>query len=86
MKFLSEHLDRMVGKILNLIEELYCKKYTGRIEVDKLPVGYAAKFWLDKNNPTLIAAEIEDPEQFLKFMREELRTRYWHHNVYAHII
>lgn len=76
----------MVTKILNLIEELYCKKYTGKLEVEKLPVGYSAKFWLDKNTPTYISAQIENEEDFLHFMRDELKNRYWHHNTYYHII
>ena len=76
----------MVTKILNLIEELYCKKYIGKIEIEKLPVGYSTKFWLDKNNPTTISAEIDNEENFLQFMRDELKNRYWHHNTYYHII
>ena len=76
----------MVTKVLNLIEELYCKRYVGRIEIEKLPVGYSAKFWLDKNNPTTTSAEIDKEEDFLQFMREELKNRYWHHNTYYHII
>lgn len=76
----------MVTKVLNLIEELYCKRYVGRIEIEKLPVGYSTKFWLDKNNPTTISAEIDKEEDFLQFMREELKNRYWHHNTYYHII
>ena len=76
----------MVTKVLNLIEELYCKRYVGRIEIEKLPVGYSVKFWLDKNNPTTISAEIDKEEDFLQFMREELKNRYWHHNTYYHII
>lgn len=76
----------MVTKILDLIKELYCKEYIGKIEVEKLHVGYAVKFWLDKNTPTTISAEIENEEDFLQFMREELKNRYWHHNTYYHII
>jgi hypothetical protein len=59
----------MITKILDLIKELYCKEYIGKIEVEKLHVGYAVKFWLDKNTPTTISAEIENEEDFLQFMR-----------------
>lgn len=76
----------MITKILDLIKELYCKEYIGKIEVEKLHVGYAVKFWLDKNTPTTISAEIENEEDFLQFMRQELKNRYWHHNTYYHII
>lgn len=76
----------MITKILDLIKELYCKEYIGKIEVEKLHVGYVVKFWLDKNTPTTISAEIENEEDFLQFMREELKNRYWHHNTYYHII
>lgn len=76
----------MVTKILNLIKELYCREYIGEIKVEKLPVGYTVKFLLDKNTPTTISAEIENEEDFLQFMRKELKNRYWHHNTYYHII
>lgn len=76
----------MITKILDLIKELYCKEYIGKIEVEKLHVGYAVKFWLDKNTPTTISAEIENEEDFLQFMRQELKNRYWHHNTYYRII
>lgn len=73
----------MVNKILSLIEDVYCKKYVGKLEVEKLPCGYSVKFWLDRNNPTIIAADIEDIDSFLNFLRQELKVNRWHYNQYT---
>lgn len=73
----------MVGKILDLIEQIYCKKYIGKLKVEKLPIGYSVGFWLDRNTPTIIAAEIEDENDFLQYLAKELRNSYWHHNKYT---
>ena len=75
----------MVNKVLELIRQVYCKEYTGRLEVEKLPIGYAVKIWLDRNTPTMIAAEIEDPDKFLEYIKEELKNSRWHYTKYTKI-
>ena len=56
--------------------DIYKKKYVGRLNIQKLnPVGYCIKFGMDRPfNPLVIYAELEDKE-FLKFLRDELKTK-----------
>jgi hypothetical protein len=62
---------------------VYCKKYIGKLEVEKLPTGFAAKFWIDRNNPNVIAADLTDPEDFLKYLEKELKVNRWHYSQYT---
>lgn len=73
----------MVNKILALIEEVYCKKYIGKLQVEKLPIGYSAKFWIDRNNPSIIAAELDNPDDFLNYLKEQLKINRWNHSQYT---
>lgn len=69
--------------ILQLIEDLYQKKYIGHIKIKKLkPLGYTV--WLGMNNddkPIIISAEL-DKVRFLKFFKQELLDRHWDHIKY----
>ena len=64
--------------ILQLIQEIYCKKYVGHIRLTKLnPLGW--EDWLGMNNddkPIVISAELPD-DKFLKFFKKELLDRDW---------
>ena len=65
------------NKILQLIEDIYNKKYIGKIKVTKYPMGWGV--WLGMNNndkPIIIAAELSD-KMFLKFFKKELLDRNW---------
>ena len=65
------------NKILQLIEDIYNKKYIGKIKVTKYPMGWGV--WLGMNNndkPINIIAELPD-NKFLTFFREELLNRNW---------
>lgn len=62
--------------ILEHILNIYNKKYTGKIKVQKLdPVGYRVELGLSTpEKPLVIYAELPD-EQFIKFFKKELKTK-----------
>ena len=62
--------------ILDYILELYKCKYIGEIKIEDLdPVGYKVSFYFDRSeNPVVVIADLPD-EEFLSFIREEIRAR-----------
>nr|DAW84487.1 MAG TPA: hypothetical protein [Caudoviricetes sp.] len=62
--------------ILNIIEEIYSKRYNSKLFVTELPGGgYSAKFALNNiDKPLVISAQLNATD-FLKFMRQELRDK-----------
>ena len=62
--------------IQEYILDIYKKKYTGKIEIQKLnPIGYSIKLGMDTpNKPVTIYGELED-KAFLKFLKQELKDR-----------
>ncbi len=68
--------EEIKQKILSLIEEIYKKKYIGKLWVRKMtPIGFQAKFGLNNDDkPLVITAELSDKD-FIKFMRQELIDR-----------
>ncbi len=69
----TEDLEQLT---LEYIQNLYKRKYIGKIKVVKLnPIGYSVKLGLISiDQPISIYAELED-EQFLKFLKQELKDR-----------
>nr|DAX09113.1 MAG TPA: Putative transposase [Bacteriophage sp.] len=65
--------------ILDYIRELYEMEYIGGLEITDLdPVGYKISFNFDKSEmPLVIIADLPD-EEFLPFIKEELRSRKLH--------
>lgn len=65
-------------KILQLIEDVYNKKYIGTIKVTKInPIGYTIRLGMNNNDkPIMISAELSD-DKFIKFFRQELLDRHW---------
>lgn len=65
-------------KILQLIEDVYNKKYVGHIKVTKLnPIGWGVRLGMNNDDkPIIIDAELPD-DKFLKFFRKELLDRDW---------
>lgn len=55
---------------------IYHKKYIGKLSIQKLePVGYCIRFGMDRPfQPLVIYAELED-EEFLKFLKQELKSK-----------
>lgn len=62
--------------ILENIMDIYKMEYIGKLKVTKLnPKGYEIKLGMNTPEaPFIIYGELED-EQFLKFLKEELRNR-----------
>jgi hypothetical protein len=63
--------------ILEAVQDIYHKKYVGRIEVDKLQNGYTLRMWFNKpESPITISADLNATD-FIKFIRKELRERHF---------
>lgn len=62
--------------IREYILDMYDKEYSGKLQIEKLnPIGYHVVFGLSTpEKPLVIYAELPD-EQFLKFLKEELRIK-----------
>nr|DAH34258.1 MAG TPA: hypothetical protein [Caudoviricetes sp.] len=62
--------------IRDIIRDIYCKEYISKLIITELPEGgYSAKFALNNiDKPLVISAQLNATE-FLKFMKEELRTK-----------
>lgn len=65
--------------IRDYIRQIYNKEYTGQIKIEKLnPVGYYVKLGLNvPEHPLSIYAELDD-EAFLKYIKEDLKSRNFH--------
>ena len=64
------------------MRNIYHKEYEGKIDIQKLdPIGYSVKIGLGMP-PITMYAELDD-EQFLKFIKEELRTKRLGHIFYG---
>lgn len=61
------------------MKELYQMDFTGDIKIKDLdPVGYSVSFNFNKSeNPLVIIADLPDDE-FLPFIKEEIRSRKFH--------
>ena len=58
------------------MRDIYKAEYIGKLRIEDLdPVGYKISFYLDNSEyPLVIIADLPD-EEFLPFIREELRSR-----------
>lgn len=65
--------------ILDCIKVLYDAEFVGTIKIEDLdPIGYKVSLYLDKSeNPVVIIADLPD-EEFLPYIKEELRSRKLH--------
>jgi hypothetical protein len=65
--------------ILGCIRQLYKMEFIGEIKIEDLdPVGYKVSLNLDRSeNPLVLIADLPD-EEFLDFIREEIRSRKLH--------
>lgn len=63
--------------ILEAVQDIYYKKYVGKLEVRQLSKGYQLLMWFNKPEaPITISAECS-AENFIKFIRKELRERHF---------
>lgn len=69
----TEELEQVTREY---ILDIYKKQYIGKIKIQKLdPIGYSIHLGLHvPERPLVIYAELED-SKFLKFLRQELKTR-----------
>ena len=65
--------------IREYMRELYEMEFVGEIKIEDLePVGYKVAFNFNKSeNPVVIIADLPD-EEFLPFIKEEIRSRKFH--------
>lgn len=63
--------------ILEAVQDIYHKKYVGKLEVRQLSKGYQLLMWFNKPEaPITISAECS-AQNFIKFIRKELRERHF---------
>ena len=63
--------------ILEAVQDIYHKKYVGRLQVKPLSKGYQLIMWFNKPEaPITISAEYSSTD-FIKFIRKELRERHF---------
>ena len=68
--------QELEAAILENVQDLYKKKYVGRLKVVPLYNGYQMKMWLNHPEaPLVISAELSDQE-FLPFIIKELQSRH----------
>lgn len=68
--------QELEAAILEGVQDIYKKKYVGRLRVQELPNGYQMKMQLNHPEaPLVIAAELSD-EKFVSFILKELRSRH----------
>ena len=65
--------------ILDCIRQLYKMEFIGEIKIKNLdPIGYKVSLNLDRSeNPLVLIADLPD-EEFLDFIKEEIRSRKLH--------
>lgn len=68
--------QELEAAILDGVQDIYKKKYVGKLKVIELSEGYQMKMWLNHPEaPLVIAAQLPDQE-FLSFILKELRSRH----------
>lgn len=72
-------IKEIENAILQTIEEVYNKKYIGKLFITRLdPIGLSVKFGMNNvDKPIVISAQLDDVS-YLKFLRQELRDRGLH--------
>lgn len=76
-------LTELKQVILEYIRQLYKREYVGCLDIEYLdPTGYKVSFYLNKGeNPLVIITDLSE-EDFLPFIKEELRSRKLHKTKY----
>ena len=74
-------------RICELIKDNYEATYIGRLEVEHLNPGYKLTLGIPSYMmPTTIATDIDDPEEFIKFIDKELKSRNYLRQEYYKVI
>ena len=76
-------MDELKEMLICIIEEVYQKKYIGKLQVERLnPIGLVVKLGLNvEEKPIVIAADLED-NKFLDYFKKEVRERHLHTTKY----
>lgn len=76
-------LTELKQVILDYIRELYEREYVGGLDIEYLdPTGYKVSFYLNRGEyPLSIITDLSE-EEFLPFIKEELRSRKLHKTKY----
>lgn len=74
--------------ILDLIKEVYCVKYISKLKVSELRdnnniIGYHLELGMNNEDKPITMNKEGSKEEFLDFIRDELRHRYLHHTIYS---
>ena len=68
------HIE-LIAAIQDIMKCLYNREFTGNITIKNLePIGYQVGFEVHQYRPLYISATLPD-EEFLKFMKQELRNK-----------
>ena len=69
-------MNELELQVLQIIRDVYEKEYVGKLKVTQTENGYILRLYLNKpdNMPILIAADL-NAEDFLKYVRQELKSR-----------
>lgn len=63
--------------ILEAVQDIYHKKYIGRLEVRELSCGYQLLMWFNKPETPISISADGSAQDFIKFIRKELRERHF---------
>lgn len=75
-------IKELKSEILNIIQQIYNKKYIGKLDIQKLTNGYSLILYINKEySPLVISAEL-NAEDFLKYCKQELKTSKLNHVQY----
>lgn len=80
-------IQKLEKRICELIEVNYDAVYTGYLKVEHLNPGYKLSIGIPSYMmPTTIATDIDNEEEFLKFIDKELKTRNYLRQEYYKVI
>ena len=80
-------IQKLEKRICELIKSNYDATYTGYLEVEHLNPGYKLSIGIPSYMmPSTIATDIDDEEEFLKFIDKELKTRNYLRQEYYKVI
>lgn len=63
--------------ILEAVQDIYHKKYVGRLQVIKLSKGYTLKMWFNKPEASISISAEMDAKQFINYIKQELKNRHF---------
>lgn len=69
-------METLANSLKQAIEDVYQQQYVGVLKLTKLkPLGYSVSIYLQSERPIIIAAQLENEQDFIKFFKKEIRER-----------